>query len=236
MNMRVELQHTRYGRYLRDVVYGANDGIVTTFAVVSGVAGAELSSAVILVVGLANLFADGFSMATSNYLGIISEQDFFHRERHRKEQEVRTAPKVELDEIREIMTAKGYSGEDLDQMVNLISKNKSYWVDFMMAERLNIGIINAGRARRSAFATFLAFVIFGALPLTPYLFGTVWKNAFSISIGATVITLFFVGALRSLFTKRGAIISGLEILFVGGAASSIAYLVGYALRHLVGVA
>lgn len=62
--------------YVKDVVYAANDGIITTFAVVAGVAGAELSSSIVLILGLANLFADGFSMATSNYLGTKSEQEY----------------------------------------------------------------------------------------------------------------------------------------------------------------
>ena len=99
---------TGVGGYLRDFVYGANDGIITTFAVVAGVAGANLSASVVLILGFANLLADGFSMAMSNYLGEKSNRDFVATERGREEWEVERLPEEEREEIRKIYRAKGF--------------------------------------------------------------------------------------------------------------------------------
>ncbi|MDP3975671.1 MAG: VIT1/CCC1 transporter family protein, partial [bacterium] len=95
-------EHQEAGKYLPEAVYGASDGIVTTFAIVSGVVGADLSTSIILILGFANLLADGFSMAAGNYLSIKSEKEY-HREEYRREKwEVENYPKGEIEEIRQI--------------------------------------------------------------------------------------------------------------------------------------
>ncbi len=103
------------GRYIGDMVYGGIDGIVTTFAVVSGVAGAALSTGIVLILGFANLFADGLSMAVGNYLGTKSEVDYKRRERYREEWEIENLPDEERTEIRQIYKRKGFTGELLEK-------------------------------------------------------------------------------------------------------------------------
>lgn len=225
-------QHIRLGQYLKDMVFAANDGVVTTFAVVAGVAGAELSRAIVLIIGLANLIADGFSMATGNYLGTKSEQELYIREEAIEKEEIRTIPEKEKDEIRELLEQKGYRGEALEAMVRLISSNEKFWTDFMMHEELELFTPKMESPLRHALATFVAFVVAGVLPLLPYIFIKDGDTFLLSSIGAGA-ALFAAGALRKFFSKRSWFWSGIEMLFVGGSAAGMAYLVGFLLKSLV---
>jgi len=120
--------------YLKDMVYGGIDGTITTFAVVSGVVGAELAPGIVVILGLANLFADGFSMAVSNFLGTKAEQQFLHMIRKEEENEIDLIPEGEREEIRQIYAAKGFEGELLEQVVDVITSNEQVWVDTMLLE------------------------------------------------------------------------------------------------------
>ncbi len=167
---------TIIGRYIKDIIYGANDGIVTTFAVVAGSVGAGLSVKVILILGFSNLLADGFSMGAGNYLGSRSEK--------------------------EVAQAAG------EKYVK--------------------------SAFTPALFTFFSFVVAGALPLLPFVFGS--GGNFSLAIMTTAGALFTVGAsLGAMVMHRHWIFWGLEMLFVGGVASAIAYGIGYLIGQIIGV-
>lgn len=169
------------GRYLAEVIYGANDGIVTTFAVVSGVAGAALNPSIVLILGAANLFADGFSMGMSNYLSRRSELDY--------------------------QESLGATGGDTR------------------------GEVDDGKSpRRTAFVTFLAFVIAGWAPLIPYILQL--SPVFPLSVAFTGLTFFVVGASRSLVTSRRWIVNGGEMFLIGMVAAVVAYSVGSLLKGL----
>src|SRR3989344_6965769 len=114
MDQKTLPQNKRLGRHIKDVIYGANDGIITTFAVVAGVAGASLSEITIIILGLASLFADGFSMAASSYLGSKSEKDFFRRERAVESWEFENVPEEEMAEMRSLLKERGYSENEAD--------------------------------------------------------------------------------------------------------------------------
>jgi VIT1/CCC1 family predicted Fe2+/Mn2+ transporter len=155
----------RIAHYLPDLVYGANDGIITTFAVVTGVVGADLSRTIILILGFANLTADGLSMGASNYLARRST--------------------VEDEERQSRADAVRHGG-----------------------------------------ATVIAFVVAGIVPLLAYLLPIPAEWRFEAAVALTGLTLFAVGAGRSLFTGLGPVRSGLEMLFVGSVAAVAAYLIG----------
>jgi VIT1/CCC1 family predicted Fe2+/Mn2+ transporter len=176
-----ELRSTRevVQHYLGDLVYGANDGIITTFAVVAGVAGAELSAAIVVILGVANLLADGFSMAASNYLSI------------------RSRSAVEVSERREV---------------------------------------SEPFALRHGAATFLAFVVAGAVPLVAFLLPVPPEHRFRTTTALTLLTLFVVGAARTLVTRGRWWTNGLEMLGVGALAAAVAYWVGRLLATVTGAA
>ncbi len=223
------------GEHIGDFVYGAIDGVVTTFAVVSGVAGASLSPSIVLILGLGNLFADGFSMAIGNYLSTKSELEYQQQERKREEWEIQNVPEGEIEEIRNIYKKKGFEGQKLEDTIKIITSNKKVWVDTMMMEELNI-IPQQKSPFKSALATFIAFVLVGFTPLFTYTLSyfipSIKSYSFMISIFLTAIALFTVGAIKVFITKKKWWKSGLEVLLVGGLAAIIAYTVGLLLRGL----
>lgn len=225
------------GQHLADGVLGATDGIVTTFAVVAGAAGAYLSPAVVLIMGFANLLADGFSMAVGNYLGARSQQDYWTRERSRETWEMEHLPEAEREEIRRLYRRKGFEGETLEHVVETITSDKDRWLDEMMREELGIHEEKIAPFI-SGLVTFAAFVLAGLLPLLSYILAffsspSTWA-AFPLSLGVTAIALFGVGAARRFMTRRSWWRSGLEILVIGGLAAACAFVVGHLLRGLAG--
>ncbi|AJF59991.1 MAG: hypothetical protein QT03_C0001G0495 [archaeon GW2011_AR10] len=225
-----------HGDYVGDMVYGALDGIVTTFAVVAGAAGAGLSAGIIIILGFANLLADGLSMAAGNYLSMKSEQDYFKREREREAWEVENYPEGEVEEIRQIYRRKGFSGQTLEQLVGLITSKKSVWVDTMMVEEL--GMIPAQKSPLKAGAyTYFAFLIAGFVPLMVFVFSVFYpienSLAFPIALALTFITIFAVGSLRSLVIAKNWLEAGIEMLLIGGLTAIISFGIGVFLSGLV---
>lgn len=227
------------GKYIGPVIYGASDGIVTTFAVVAGVAGAQLDPKIVLILGFANLFADGFSMAVGNYLSEKSERDYIKSERERETWEVENFPEYERKEIEEIYKRKGVRGETLKKIVDVITSDKRLWVDTMMTEELGLVEDEGASPFKSALVTFLSFVIVGFMPLVAYVFSSFVQffaqQPFLSACILTAITLFVVGAFRQIVTDVKWYIGGFEMLLVGGASAFVAYFVGFVLRTIFGI-
>jgi vacuolar iron transporter family protein len=216
--------------YLRDWVYGGIDGAVTTFAIVAGVVGAELPGRVVLILGAANLVADGFSMAASNYSGTKTEHEELAQLRAIEERHIALVPEGEREEIRQIFRAKGFAGADLERAVEVITGNRERWVDTMLAEEY--GLPKAVRAPvKAAVTTFAAFVLCGAIPLLPFLVETAGR--FEAAAGMTALVFFLIGSVRSRWSPVSWWRSGAETLAIGLSAAALAYLVGALLRSLV---
>jgi vacuolar iron transporter family protein len=216
--------------YVRDWIYGGIDGAVTTFAVVSGVAGAELAPLIVLILGFANLVADGFSMAASNFLGTRAELDDFKRLEKIEYRHIEQFPEGEREEIRQIFRDKGFEGDELERAVDLITSDKDRWVRMMLTEEY--GLPSEIRSPwRAAFATFSAFIICGFIPLVPYVFGA-GKNSFTISSVLTGATFFIIGSLKSRWSTSGWLRSGMETFLVGALAAVLAYIVGVLLKGI----
>lgn len=215
--------------YLRDWVYGGIDGAVTTFAVVAGVMGAELSPGIVLVLGVANLVADGFSMAASNYLGTRTEHDELRYWEAVEHRHIDTTPEGEREEVRQIFRQKGLTGDDLERVVATITADRARWVRTMLAEEY--GLPQQVRSPwRAALSTFSAFMLCGVAPLLP--FGVGVPDAFGWAIALTAGVFFAVGAARSRWSLAPWWRAGLSTLGVGMAAAALAFSVGVLLKGL----
>ncbi len=216
--------------YLRDWIYGGIDGSITTFAVVTGVAGAQLSPWIILVLGFANLFADGFSMAASNFLGTKAEHDDWHRLEAIENRHIDLEPEGEREEVRQIFQLKGFEGEDLTRIVELVTANRKRWVATMLTEEY--GLPHEVRSPWiAALSTFTAFLVCGLVPLVPYLLGV--SESLVLSSIMTASVFFAIGSVKSKWSTTPWWRSGFTTLMVGGIAASLAYVTGVLLKSLL---
>jgi len=209
---------------LRDMIYGGIDGSVTTFAIVAGVAGAGLSPFIIVALGLANVLADGFSMAAGNYSATKSELDNAKRLRRVEEAHIERFPEGERAEVREILRQKGLSGEVLEDATDAITAKRETWIDLMLEGEYGLSSVDP-HPMRAAWATFAAFLVAGLIPLLPFILG-MGAAAFTWSAAMTMVVFFAIGAAKSLWSLAPWWRSGFETLFIGGAAAAMAYGVG----------
>ncbi len=221
--------------YLRDFVYGAVDGTITTFAVVAGIAGAGLTDGVVVVLGLASLVADGLSMAASNFLGARAEAELRERARHTEVAHVELHPRGEREEIRQIFEGKGFSGDALDRAVEIITADRERWIQTMLVEEFGLSPVGPS-PWRAGIATFAAFLGAGVLPLLAYLWNVVAAGSvgrpFLWSALLAGLGFFGVGALKGRFVQRSGWLAGLETLAIGGLAAAVAYGIGAGLEGL----
>lgn len=216
--------------YLRDWIYGGIDGTVTTFAIVAGVVGAHLSASILLILGFANLLADGFAMAASNYSGTKSERDDYQRVIGIERRHIALAPEGEREEIRQIFAAKGFCGDDLERAVAVITSDLALWANTMAIEEYGLSPTQRSPVL-AALSTFAAFVLCGCVPLLTYLL----PGGLVACLVATGATFFGVGAVKSLWSPAGWLRSGLEVFAIGMSAAALAFAVGYGFRLLFDV-
>jgi VIT1/CCC1 family predicted Fe2+/Mn2+ transporter len=215
--------------YTRDWVYGGIDGSVTTFAVVAGVIGADLSPAIVLVIGMANILADGFSMAASNFLGTRTEHEELSHLEAIEHRHIERDPEGEREEVRQIYERKGFEGDDLHRVVELITSDRTRWVRTMLTEEY--GLPQEVRSPwRAAAATFSAFFVCGLVPILPFVFKA--SGAFLLSTVLTGFVFFAIGSLKSRWSTISWWRSGLTTLVVGSIAAALAYATGVLLKGL----
>lgn len=225
-----------FAEYFKEVIYGGVDGIVTTFAVVSGFSGAALASdttmqlsfTIVLLFGLANLFADAISMGLGNFLSVRSEQDQYSILRTREKKLLRDAPEAEHEETVALMRAKGFNESDAITLATIYSKNEDYWLDFMMANEYEMSDPRGDNPVLTGLMTFGSFIVFGAIPILPFVFlGDLTPAAiFQISTAGTLSALIILGLMKWKVIGTPLARSLGEIVLVGGVASIIAFVVG----------
>lgn len=224
--------------HFEDFTYGSIDGAVTTFAIVAGATGATLSPSIVLILGFANLFGDGFSMAIGNYLAAKTRMEYIEKEKRREEWEIDNLAEQERQEIRDIYANKGFKDELLEEIVRIITSRRKVWLDTMMKEELGL-IEGKRRPMDTAISTFTGFNMIGIIPLVPFVFFFITESnlssfdAFQYSVIFTAIAFFLVGIMKGRIVKRSLFKSGIYTLAVGGIAAMVAYVVGYLLSLVV---
>ena len=222
--------------YFKEVIYGGIDGIVTTFAVVAGFSGAALSNdmttqltfMVVLLFGLANLFADAASMGLGNFLSVRSEKDLYNVARRKEKYEIENNADLEYEETITIMIQKGFTEEQATQLADIYRSNDAYWLDFMMTHELEMPDPRGENPILTGTATFISFMIFGAIPLLPFIFMESGDAAlaFKLSSIGTFFALVTLGLLKWRVIGSRFWASLLEVVLVGGTAAVLAFVVG----------
>jgi len=221
--------------YLREFVYGGIDGAVTTFAVVAGAVGASLDISIIIILGFANLLADGFSMSVGAYLSAKSEKENYLKHRDIEYWEVDNIPEKEREEIVEIYRAKGFEGRLLEQVVDVIVSDRDRWVNEMMKDELEM-IPESKSPFKIGLATLVSFIFVGFIPLLVYIYDYFRETTFDLFLWTSVFTgvaFVFVGWLKSFVNQTNTLKSILETLILGFVAALVAYYVGDFLETLI---
>jgi VIT1/CCC1 family predicted Fe2+/Mn2+ transporter len=221
--------------YLGEFVYGGIDGCVTTFAVVSGAVGAQLDSSVIIILGFANLFADGFAMSIGAYLSTKSEIENYKKHKDIEYWEVDHMPEKEKEEIREIYAAKGFKGELLEQVVDQITSDKDRWVDTMMKEELEMAK-ESKSPFRIGLVTFVSFLLIGFIPLGVYVVDYTIGFPGSLFLWASILTsvgFVLIGIMKAYVTQTKFLRAILETLILGALAALVSYYVGFFLEQWI---
>ena len=220
-----EAPHIPGGGIVRELVFGANDGLVAAFAVVSGVYGAAAPAHVVFLAGFAELIGGTIAMGLGGYLAVKSEREYYLAERGREEREVDLYPESERKEVREIFRAKGFHGEVLNAIVAHVTAERSRWVDTMMRDELGLSLDPHRLPAVAGVATGAAYAFGAAMPTLPYaaLAPTAASRA---SIALTLATLFFVGAAKTVVTGRSWWRAGVEATVIGALAAGATFAAG----------
>ncbi len=217
-----EQVHFPAGGSLRDVMLGLNDGLVASFAVTSGVAGAFTATRVVVMAGMAEMLGGAVSMALAAFISARSQIEFYQSEIQRERHEIEKWPDRERDEIRAIYKQKGFTGHLLDQIVTHISADPDRWANVMMREELGFHSESFEPPLRSGIVVGVSYLIGAAVPVFPYALAAI-PAAIALSAIATVAVLFIVGAAKTVITARSWWRSGLESMLTGIAAAAVTY-------------
>jgi len=213
------------GEFLRDLIFGLNDGVVSNFSLISGVAGANTSHGVVLLAGVAGLIAGAVSMAAGGYLSNKSHREVVAEEVRREAEEIEYAPDEERDELRRIYRLKGFSEEEVEMLVRRITADRDRWLATLVTEELGLSLAGGPPPLLDALFAGGGFALGAVVPLLPFLVAA-GSGAEVAGAVLSVLALFLMGAAKTLVTSRSVLRSGLEMVAVGVAAAVVTNLVG----------
>src|SRR5262245_61450148 len=220
------------GAALRNFVFGTSDGLVTVLAFVAGVSASLATRRLVLMAGLAEMFAGAVSMGLGAFLGTGAERDWYERERKREELEVAKIPHLEREELRDIYRKKGLDGETLERVVDAFTANEKRWVDIMMTEELGLTPVESSPWSAGLVVGF-SYVLAAAVPLLPYLFLR-GGRALVASMAVTAVALYAVGVAKARLTQRPELRAGIETMMTGLIGTAVCWSIGRAVAHFAG--
>ncbi|TLX93957.1 MAG: hypothetical protein E6K93_00915 [Thaumarchaeota archaeon] len=224
-------RHLKESSSIRDFVFGFGDGINTSLGLVAGVGGADVSSSIIMLAAIVAMFTGAKAMAVQNYLAVKSQRQILRSEIEREKWEMENVPQAERQEIEDVYRAKGFSGIELEKIVEKITSDKKVWLDTMLSEelKLNLGIV--GSPIKSAFRMFGAFLVGGILPIIPYFFSSGYVPLL-IAVGLSLSASFVIGAVKSKLANLSMLRGGLEMAGLGTGIALIGYGIGAELANI----
>jgi vacuolar iron transporter family protein len=216
---------TNFAGTIRAAVFGANDGLVSNFSLVMGIAGANAEPRFVLLAGIAGLLAGASSMAAGEYISVKSQREVYEQQIAIEQQELEMSPEEEREELSLIYQAKGVPQRQAEELAGRILENPQTAIDTLAREELGLDPSLLGSPWTAAGSSFIAFAAGALFPVLPYLLLS-GSAAFYASAVVCGLALFIVGALISIFTGRGVVLSGLRVLGVGAVAAALTYFIG----------
>lgn len=213
------------GGNLRAAVFGVSDGLVSNACLVMGVAGAISDYQVILLTGVAGLIAGAASMAAGEYISVRSQRELYEYQIQLEREELEEYPEEEAEELALIYNARGLALEQARHMANEIMQDKEQALDTLAREELGLNPDDLGSPAAAAIASFASFAFGALIPLLPFLYAGL-ASPIMTSIALSLLSLFGIGALISLFTGKSMLHSGVRMLLIGVLAGSLTYFVG----------
>jgi VIT1/CCC1 family predicted Fe2+/Mn2+ transporter len=213
------------GGNLRAAVFGVNDGLVSNASLIFGVAGASPDPAVVLLTGVAGLTAGAFAMAAGEFVSVRSQRELFEYQIGLEREELAEYPDAEAQELALIYKAKGLSGSEAQRVAKQLVADPEHALDTLAREELGLNPDELGSPWGAALSSLFSFAVGAAIPLLPFALGA-GAHALPIAVLLTAVALFGIGATLSLFTGRGALLSGLRMLLLGGLAGAVTFGVG----------
>ncbi|AKH32881.1 VIT family protein [candidate division SR1 bacterium Aalborg_AAW-1] len=219
--------------YIGEVVYGGIDGIVTTFAVVAGFVGAGASATLgdigplaVVLFGLANLFGDGVSMGLGKYLSTKSEQDIYHREWNNEKVATTEYHEKKYTDTVAILMEQGVEQIEAEQMTDIMVKHPELWIKWQMDNVVGMPDVRDEKPIAQGLITLFSFIVFGAIPLIPYIFLGEGYDYWTISLVMTGGSLILLGIVRWYITKMNFIGTVAQMVVLGTVAAAVAYWTG----------
>jgi len=235
--------HQTEGGFLKPLIFGGLDGILTSFAIVAGAAGGNMAIPVVLVLGFSNIFADALAMGVGEFLSSKAENEWILSERRRENWEMENYPEGEIREMIDIYQSRGMSREDATKVIETMAKYQDFFVDIMMAEELQLQVPEDDHkveSMKEGVVMFCSFATFGSLPLLGYvIFPALFPDLDADSLFATAciitgLVLFGMGCVKSIFSAANWFICGLETFLLGGACATVSYTVAQFVDSLIG--
>jgi VIT1/CCC1 family predicted Fe2+/Mn2+ transporter len=216
------------GGGVRDVIFGANDGLVSILALVAGVYGAITDSRTILVAGMAGAVAGAISMGAGAYLSSKSEKEVTEKERERKGIRKRRSSEEEREELIRFYQAKGFRKQEAEAIASRVSSEMALRAEYTMGEEVGLTSEESWPPVKAAILTGLSFALASLIPIVPFAFMEVTPAAITASL-ASMAALFGVGANKAIFTRKSWTGSGLEMMAIGTLAAAATYVIGLAI-------
>jgi vacuolar iron transporter family protein len=217
----------RFRGVVRDFVFGMEDGLVSNLGLVLGVYVGGGSQFAVILAGLASMFAGAFSMSAGSYLSSKSQREVYECEIKETQKALEKSPKKYLKEMKKVLKSEGFDEDEIGALLHHFEHhNKSTFFTNYIQKKVGISKEKFDHPLKNAGTMFVSFLFSSIVPIAPFFFGANHKVA-AISVILTVCALFLVGWVKTIFTKRNWLKSGLEIALVGIAAGFIGYLIGW---------
>ncbi len=219
--------------FLREFIFGLNDGLVSTLSILAGLSGAVVSNNIIVLAGLAEIVAGSISMGLGAYISTKSEDEYFKSKIEKESKNIEDLPYIEINEIKDIYRKKGFNEKEVNLIVSKIIKHKATWLDTIIREKIGIKQ-EFDDPKKLGLTNGFSFVLGGLFPVLPFLF---FQSSYPLIIGtiSSLIILFTIGVIKSRITGRNWFVSGFELTFICLLAAALSYFAGKLINYLGGI-